>query len=418
MRTHTKDFKTNIKEFGREIKGKIYHYYNYKINDESNNNLIAENEDLLILENASDAIFDIVLVGSGGTENLFLKSLKELKEPIVLLSTSRNNSLPACLEIKTYLENHNKLCFLLSGNEEHIANMLKHIATIINAYNSLLDNNLGVIGGASSWLIASPIEPKSIHTNFKLNVVKIKMKELESLIEETEQEMIDINDVPHASEIMNKFDNKEVAHQAIVFYLALKKLAKKHDLKGLTIKCFDLLNKYKNTACLALALLNEEGIVSGCEGDMPSLLTMYIIYTLTGRSSFMANPSKFNYEDNSLLVAHCTVPLNMTSSYSLTTHFESGLGIGVRGEMPEGKITISKIAPNFSLEDTICLPASIKECPHLEGYCRTQIVVSLNDEGLLDILKASFGNHLIVSYGEVYQDLLPLLSLLRRNEQK
>ena len=384
--------------------------------DEINNFLM--DEDLLILEHAKEPLFDIVLIGSGGTEKLFLNKLKGLKEPLVILSTSRNNSLPACLEIKTYLENHNKLCFLLSGSEEHIANMLKHIATIINAYNTIIDSKLGVIGGASSWLIASPIEPKKIYENFKIKTVKIPMKELEDLIDETEQEMIDINDVPHANEIMNKFDNKDVAHQAIVFYLALKKIVKKYDLKGLTIKCFDLLNKYKNTACLALALLNEEGIIAGCEGDMPSLLTMYIVYTLTGRSSFMANPSKFNYEDNSLLLAHCTVPLNMTSSYSLTTHFESGLGIGVRGEMPEGKITICKIAPNYSLEDTICLPASIKECPHLEGYCRTQIVVSLNDEGLLDILKASFGNHLIVSYGEVYQDLLPLLSLLRRNDEK
>ena len=382
--------------------------------DEINNYLM--DEDLVILENSKDAIFDIVLIGSGGTEALFLKKLKDLKEPLVILSTSRNNSLPACLEIKTYLENHNKLCFLLSGEENHIANMLKHIATIINAYNSLLDNNLGVIGGASSWLIASPIEPKSIHTNFKLNVVKIKMKELESLIEETEQEMIDINDVPHASELMNKFDNKETLHQAIVFYLSLKKLVKKYNLKGLTIKCFDLLKKYKNTACLALALLNEEGITAGCEGDMASLITMHIIYALTGRSSFMANPSKFNYEDNTLLLAHCTVPLNMVSSYSLTTHFESGLGIGVKGEMPEGRITICKIAPDYSLDNTVCIPASIKESVSVPGYCRTQIVVSLGEEGMLDILKASFGNHLIVSYGDVYQDLLPLLSLLRRNE--
>ena len=384
--------------------------------DEINNFLM--DDDLLILEKAKNPLFDIILIGSGGTENLFLKKLDSLKEPIVLLSTSRNNSLPACLEIKTYLENHNKLCFLLSGNEEHIASMLKHIATIINAYNSLIDNKLGLIGGPSSWLIASPVEPKTIYSHFKIKVVKITMKELDSLIEEIEQEMIDINEVPHANELMNKFEDKEVVHQAIVFYLALKKLVKKYDLKGLTIKCFDLLKKYKNTACLALALLNEEGITSGCEGDMASLITMHVIHALTGRSSFMANPSKFNYEDNSLLLAHCTVPLNMTSSYSLTTHFESGLGIGVRGEMPEGKITICKIAPDYTLDNTICMPASIKECPHLEGYCRTQIVVSLNEEGLLDILKASFGNHLIIAYGDVYQDFLPLLSLLRRNEEK
>ena len=384
--------------------------------DEINNYLM--DDDLLICENAKNPLFDVCLIGSGGTESLFLKRLKDLKEPIVILSTSKNNSLPACLEIKTYLENNNKLCFLLSGSEEHIANMLKHIATILNAYHSIIDSKLGIIGGPSSWLIASPVEPKKIYDSFKINIVKIKMSELDELIEETEGEMIDLNDVPHATELINKFDNRDIIQGAIVIYLALKKLVKKYDLKGLTIRCFDLLKKYKNTACLALALLNEEGIVAGCEGDMPSLITMYLINTLTGRSSFMANPSKFIYEENSLLLAHCTVPLNMTSSYSLDTHFESGLGIGVRGEIPEGKITICKIAPDYSLDNSICLPASIKECPHLDGYCRTQIMVSLGEEGLLDILKASFGNHLVVSYGEVYQDFFPLLSLLRRNQEK
>ena len=112
--------------------------------DEINNFLM--DEDLVIMKDAKESLFDIVLIGSGGTEQLFLKRLESLKEPLVILSTSRNNSLPAALEIKTYLENKNKLCFLLSGEEKHIASMLKHIATIIAAYNSLKDNKLGVIG--------------------------------------------------------------------------------------------------------------------------------------------------------------------------------------------------------------------------------------------------------------------------------
>ena len=61
--------------------------------DQINNFLM--DEDLLIVENAKDSLFDIVLIGSGGTESLFLKRLKDLKEPIVILSTSKNNSLPA-----------------------------------------------------------------------------------------------------------------------------------------------------------------------------------------------------------------------------------------------------------------------------------------------------------------------------------
>ena len=65
--------------------------------DEINNYLM--DEDLLIQENAKDAIFDIALIGSGGTEKLFLNRLKDLKEPLVILSTSRNNSLKKSLVV-------------------------------------------------------------------------------------------------------------------------------------------------------------------------------------------------------------------------------------------------------------------------------------------------------------------------------
>jgi L-fucose isomerase-like protein len=380
--------------------------------DEINNFLVQE--DLLIVENAKDALFNIILIGSGGTENLFLKQLKEDDEPIVILSTSRNNSLPACLEIKTYLENHNKLCFLLAGDENHIANMIKHIASIISAYKSVKDNRLGLIGGASSWLIASPVEPKVIYTNFKQNIIKIKMSELEELIEQEEKEMLDLKHINHSNELIAKADNQEDLEMALVIYNALKKLVKKYNLNGLTIRCFDIIKKYKNTACLALALLNEEGITAGCEGDIHSLVTMHIVNSLTNRSSFMANPSKFNYEDQSVMLAHCTVPLNMVTSFKLMTHFESGLGIGIKGELPEGRVTLCKIAPDYTLENTLCIPATIKENLNLANYCRTQILVALNEDGLLELLKASFGNHIIVAYGDVYQDFLPLLSLLRR----
>ena len=380
--------------------------------DEINNFLVQE--DLLIVENAKDALFNIILIGSGGTENLFLKQLKEDDEPIVILSTSRNNSLPACLEIKTYLENHNKLCFLLAGDENHIANMIKHIASIISAYKSVKDNRLGLIGGASSWLIASPVEPKVIYTNFKQNIIKIKMSELEELIEQEEKEMLDLKHINHSNELIAKADNQEDREMALVIYNALKKLVKKYNLNGLTIRCFDIIKKYKNTACLALALLNEEGITAGCEGDIHSLVTMHIVNSLTNRSSFMANPSKFNYEDQSVMLAHCTVPLNMVTSFKLMTHFESGLGIGIKGELPEGRVTLCKIAPDYTLENTLCIPATIKENLNLANYCRTQILVALNEDGLLELLKASFGNHIIVAYGDVYQDFLPLLSLLRR----
>ena len=76
------------------------------------------------------------------------------------------------------------------------------------------------------------------------------------------------------------------------------------------------------------------------------MLTMHLVRALTGRSSFQANPSYFNQEKNTVLFAHCTLPINMTSDYELTTHFESGLGIGIKGTMHVGEVTVCKVFIN------------------------------------------------------------------------
>ena len=69
--------------------------------DELNTELM--NDDLLLVENDKDAVFNIYFIESGGSESEFLKIYDSLEEPIILLSNGRNNSLPASLEIKTYI---------------------------------------------------------------------------------------------------------------------------------------------------------------------------------------------------------------------------------------------------------------------------------------------------------------------------
>ncbi len=89
------------------------------------------------------------------------------------------------------------------------------------------------------------------------------------------------------------------------------------------MKCFDLL-EYQKTACLQLAKLD---IPAGCEGDLNAVFIMLLIRYIFGKPSWMANVCKLN----PLVLAHCTVPLEMVEDYELTTHVESGIGIAVRG---------------------------------------------------------------------------------------
>src|SRR5699024_3890820 len=100
-------------------------------------------------------------------------------------------------------------------------------------------------------------------------------------------------------------------------YIGLKNIVDKYNLDGLTVRCFDLLSKVNNTGCIALSLLNDEGIISSCEGDVPALISMLILNALSGEPVFMANPSSIDVEKNEVVFAHCTIPLDMTEDYVL-----------------------------------------------------------------------------------------------------
>ena len=375
-----------------------------------NNELM--DEDVTLIKNVKDSPIDAVFIASGGSETAFKKIVKDLTTPFILFSSNKNNSLASCFEIKTYCAQIGHPCCFLSGKMEEITLALKHVCNVVLAKEKVVNTNIGVIGGSSSWLIASEVSKKEVYDAFNINLITIKMDELYSLIELKE---IDTNHKRY-SELVGKYKDKETLSTALYIYSALKKLVEKYNLKALTIKCFDLLKKYKNTACLALAMLNEEGIVSACEGDVPSLITMYLLYALTGRPSFMANVSEINLQELSIILAHCTVPLNMVDKYELLTHFESDLGIGVKGRLAEGDISIIKLSKKLTLNDNLLIAGKIKESLSLPGFCRTQIRVQLDEGAMYALLKENVGNHLIVTYSDVLPDFYPLLNLFKNSE--
>ena len=90
---------------------------------------------------------------------------------------------------------------------------------------------------------------------------------------------------------------------------SLKEIIRDYDLNALSIECFSLLSQTESTACYALSHLNDKGTVAGCEGDLPSTFTMMIVKLLIGQASFMANVASVDQEQNSAILAHCTIPL-------------------------------------------------------------------------------------------------------------
>ena len=181
-------------------------------------------------------------------------------------------------------------------------------------------------------------------------------------------------------------------------YEALKEMVETYRLSGFTLRCFDLLTAVKNTGCLALAKLNSEGYVAGCEGDVPAMLSMMIVRSLLGISGFQANPSTIDPETGEMLFAHCTIPFDMVERYEYDTHFESGIGVGIRGYMKEGPVTVFKLAGDLSRY--FVAEGELVRNQAQPDLCRTQQVIALADkQQTAYFLTHPIGNHHIIMPG-------------------
>ena len=359
--------------------------------------------DIELVEGDKDNQYSIVFIETGGSEQHFVKIEKDLPRPIILLSTCKNNSLPACFEIKTYLANKEEDSIILFGNEKELADSINNISKLLSARHYIEGASLGIIGKPSDWLIASTVDKDEVKKIFNINLIDISTKELK---EEIDKGIID--NIPRLSTINKLGKGNEYLDGALKIYSGIKRIVEKYNLKGFTIRCFDLIEEYKNTSCLALAMLNDEGIIGTCEGDVPSMLTMFFVKAVSDKTSFQANPSKIDLKTGNILFAHCTVPLNMVSNINFMTHFESGLGIGIRGDLSERDVSIVKLTPK--LDRALFMSGKIVSNPKLSNYCRTQIEVKFEeDEGIYNLMREDFGNHVIVVYGNIINEFLNLL---------
>jgi len=359
---------------------------------------------------------DLIYVRTGGTEGLFKEIYDNIYGPVRILTSGKSNSLAASMEILSFLNAQGRTGEIIHGNIGYIASRIGVLAKVSEALRKLDGSRLGVIGAPSDWLISSEADRPEIARKVGVTLVDIPIADLISEYEKVQVEGLE----PLAEEVRVGLsaNGPSALHKysdgAFRIYKAQKNIIARHQLSALTIRCFDLLDSIGNTGCLALAILNAEGIPAGCEGDVPALLSMTIGNALTGVSGFQANPSRIDPQTGEILFAHCTVPLNMLSGYTFNTHFESGIGIAVAGDIPSGPATIFKVSGDMSR--SFCCGAELVRCQKEGSLCRTQAVLKVDDPKICTdyFLTRPIGNHHIVfpgSYKTLFDTFIKEISL-------
>ena len=352
---------------------------------------------------------ELIYVRTGGTENAFKAVFPRLDGPVRLLTSGASNSLAASMEILSFLRQQGREGEILHGSAAYIAERIAALSRAARARRRLQGSRAGVVGRPSDWLIASDPDPVAVRDRLGIELVDIPMEELVTEIRRglcEEPSGFPLKSIKHS---VNPKVTQDVFDGALGIYGALKRLVRRYGLSAVTVRCFDLLTAVGNTGCIALALLNAEGIPAGCEGDIPTMLTMCVSNALFDVPGFMANPSRMDPSTGEMVFAHCTVPFNMLRDYSYDTHFESGIGVAVKGELPEGPVTLFKMSPG--LDRFFAAEAGLINNLSEKRLCRTQVLLRLDDRSLCKdyFLKDPIGNHHVIVPGRHAQEIRDFL---------
>ena len=340
-----------------------------------------------------------VLVGvmTGGSEGLVLELAGTAGKdfPVALVAHKTMNSLAASVEALSRLRAEGFRAAQLFLLNEGVRGEVDAFLRAARARRALGGMKLLVIGEPSPWLVHSSVGWEHFAQSLGVEPIKVSLKEVVRRYSSITTE--------EAGKLLKRFEGVEVKGvggedlvKSLRMYLALKGLLKEYGAAALTIRCFDLL-KYGVTACIALSMLNDEGFIAGCEGDVPATLSMATLSLISGSPSFMGNVAWIDESEGTLLLAHCTAPVSMGRKCVLRTHFESGLSVAVEAYPRKGEVVTLARLDGRSLTLRAGTGVVLNDAPVTGNACRTQLLLRLRGVGRL--IREPIGNHYAVVPG-------------------
>lgn len=222
---------------------------------------------------------------------------------------------------------------------------------------------------------------------------------------------------------------------AVKVYLALKReLDQDPAIRAMGINCLNESFYSDSTPCLAWNMLYEgDRLIWGCEGDIMSMMTKYILHRSLDASIMMTNIYPFlmgqaalKHEriekfpevpepENHILVAHCgylgVVPNSFATDWAVRSKVLAIVddnAIALDARLPEGAITLAKLHPTLQ-KWTVAEGALTGYAQYPDSDCRNGGVIRIqNGQKLLDTVSS---HHYLLMTGHHLADIKMLSRL-------
>ncbi len=125
----------------------------------------------------------------------------------------------------------------------------------------------------------------------------------------------------------------------------IEAFVKQEKLTALAIRCWpEFAARYGISPCAAMSLLQSEGHILACEGDVEGALSMIAHKSLGAETPYLFDFSQVDFDEDSALLWHCGVaPCNLWDGKcvrTLDTYFAGGKGVTADFVLKSGDISI------------------------------------------------------------------------------
>lgn len=157
---------------------------------------------------------------------------------------------------------------------------------------------------------------------------------------------------------------------SIRYYMAARRQVAEKNLQAYSLNCFPNL---KAKICLGIAMLNDEHIGAGCEGDLHASILMTMVGWLAGQAAFNGDFLQMDAKENAIMFSHCGAgalslagcPKNICLKRSIETN--DGLSVFYETEMPGTVTLVNLMNGSDHLRLSVMCAESIKDHSGYEG---------------------------------------------------
>lgn len=374
------------------------------------NQITADSTLRHFLDYDPDLLLAVIITWS--FDHLSVRILQQVPRPLVILAVPgiRSGSIVGAHQLGCLLTDlgvEHKIIYGPVDEQSTYAKLVAY-ARAAAAKRYFLNGKLGFVGRRTPGMTPIAFDEVEITRLFGSSVNSYGWEEIEELARGQPIEALNNTLINLRKRSGRVESTSETILDSLRLYLSLKDLAEREGFYAYGLGCYP---HYAGRVCLVAGLLTDDGIPTGCEGDLNAAIAMFLLQLFTGQPAHFGEILALNDEVNTFITSHCgcAPPSLACSSKDITL---SPVRIWDRGVCFRFPARPSTTATFVNL---VGRKGNYRLCALSGEAIKTQMVFEGNPvmfkpdvpvgEVMESIAQYGFGHHWMMGYSKVIEEL-------------